>query len=239
MMRLDRFLAETTSLTRSQAVRTIRDGQITVNGVVVRKPEQKLDENRDRVCLGGVLCRWQKHRVYMLNKPLGVITASRDANQRTVLDLFPLEIRKKGIFPVGRLDKDTGGLLLLTDDGELAHRILSPKSGIDKVYEAKVDGLLSEEDCRRFAEGLVLADGTRCLPAELKILEDDRCLVTVREGKYHQVRRMLAAVGKPVVSLFRLSVGPLKLEPGLGSGEYRELSSEELCILFNAIGMEK
>ena len=239
MMRLDRFLAETTALTRSQAVRAVRDGQVSLNGSVVRQPERKLDERLDRVCLAGVSCRWQERRVYMLDKPLGVITASRDTKQQTVLDLFPAEVRKKGIFPVGRLDKDTSGLLLLTDDGELAHRLLSPKSGIDKVYEATVDGRLEEEDIRCFAEGLLLADGIRCLPAGLRILGETRCLVTVREGKYHQVRRMLAAVGKPVITLRRLSVGPLKMDDELGSGGYRELTDEELCILFNAIGLGK
>ena len=239
MMRLDRFVAETAGLTRSQAGKAIRSGEVAVNGVPVRKPDHKIDELRENVTVSGQRCEYHRFCYYLLDKPTGVITASSDRKQRTVLDLFPEEIRKQGIFPVGRLDKDTSGLLLLTNDGEFAHRVISPKSGINKIYHARVDGTLSPADAERFREGLLLGDGTRCLPAELEILNDSECLVTVQEGKYHQVRRMLAAVGKPVVTLRRLSIGPLELDSGLGEGRYRNLSEDELCIMIKALHMEK
>ncbi len=239
MMRLDRFLTDTTELSRSQAVKTIRAGGVTVNGTPVRSPEYKIDELSAEVCCGGKQCRYQKNYYYMLDKPIGVITASRDPRQMTVLDLFPREIQKHGIFPVGRLDKDTSGLLLLTNDGTFAHRIISPKSGIEKVYAATVSGTLEEKDTIRFREGMELEDGTRCLPAVLEIIRENECRVTVQEGKYHQVRRMLAAVGKPVLALRRLSIGELKLDPTLCQGNFRELNEDELCIMFNAIHMEK
>ena len=140
---------------------------------------------------------------------------------------------------MGRLDKDTSGLLLLTNDGEFAHRVISPRYAVSKVYHAMVEQPLEPMDPERFQSGLILADGTKCLPAELEIRGERDCLVTVQEGKYHQVRRMLAAVGKPVVTLRRLSVGPLQVEPGPGIGRYRELTEEELCIMFKMLGMEK
>ena len=239
MMRLDRFVAETSGLTRSQAVKMIRAGTVLVNGVPVRKPDLKIDESRETVTVSGQKCEYRRYRYYLLDKPTGVITATNDRKQETVLDLFPREIQRQGIFPVGRLDKDTSGLLLLTNDGEYAHRIISPKSGIEKVYYARVTGELSPQDAERFRAGLVLEDGTRCLPAELEIRGVSECLVTVMEGKYHQVRRMLAAVGKPVLTLRRLSIGPLHLDPALQTGQYRELTEGELCIMFKALHMEK
>ncbi|MCR5136398.1 MAG: rRNA pseudouridine synthase [Oscillospiraceae bacterium] len=239
MIRLDKYIADSGSLTRSQASKAIRDGRVAVNGTVVRRPEQKVDETRDSVLLDAVPVRYEAFHFYMLDKPAGILTASRDRTQKTVLDLFPPEIRKHGIFPVGRLDKETTGLLLLTDDGDTAHRILAPKSDISKVYEARVDGILTEEDMMRFREGLVLGDGTRCLPAGLKILDGNRALVTVREGKYHQVRRMLASVGKPVLELRRLSVGGLSLDPGSEPGRFRALDEEDLCKLFMTVPLEK
>ena len=206
---------------------------------MLRKPERKIDEAAAAVSLNGMPCVWRQFRYYLLDKPAGLITASRDRTRETVLDLFPPEIRKTDIAPVGRLDKDTSGLLLLTNDGEFAHRVISPKYEVPKVYRATVERPLDPEDPGRFRSGLVLADGTECLPADLELLGACDCLVTVREGKYHQVRRMLAAVGKPVLTLRRLSVGPLQVEPGPGTGRYRELTEEELCIMFKMLGMEK
>ena len=239
MIRLDKYIAEAAGLTRSEAGRAIRSGAVAVNGSVVRKPEQKIDETAAAVTLNGVACAWRRFRYYLLDKPTGLITASRDKRQETVLDLFPPEIRRLDIAPVGRLDKDTSGLLLLTNDGEFAHRVISPKYAVEKVYRATVERPLDPMDPGRFREGLVLGDGTRCLPAGLELLGDCDCLVTVQEGKYHQVRRMLAAVGKPVLSLRRLSVGPLQVEPGPGAGHWRELTEEELCIMFKLLGLEK
>ncbi len=239
MIRLDKYLADASGITRSEAGREIRSGSVTVNAAVVRRPEQKIDEAADSVCRNGIPCIYRRFLYYLLDKPTGLITASVDKRQETVLDLFPPEIRRKGIAPVGRLDKDTSGLLLLTNDGEFAHRVISPKYGVQKVYRATVNGSLSREDQERFRKGLILADGTECLPAVLEILGTSECLVTVQEGKYHQVRRMLAAVGKPVLTLRRISVGPLQIESGPGEGKFRELTEKELCIMFKLLHMEK
>ena len=198
-MRLDRLVSEGSALTRSQAAKAIRGGTVTVNGVPVCRPEQRVDENTDRICLGGKPVCYQRFHYYLMDKPLGLITASRDREAGTVLDLLPAEVKKQGVFPVGRLDKDTSGLLLLTDDGDFAHRVISPGSHVNKIYLAEVEGTLLPETVLRFREGIVLKDGTECLPAKLEILRERTCLVTVQEGKYHQVRRMLAAAGNPVV----------------------------------------
>ena len=226
-MRLDRLITAAGGMSRSLAGKAIRAGRVTVNGSAALRPEQKVEENLDLIELDGRPLEYRSRRYYLLDKPLGVITAARDPKQPTVLDLFPPEIRRQGIEPVGRLDKDTSGLLLLTNDGDFAHRVISPKSGVWKVYEAVVDGILTAEDVRLFAEGLRLGDGTLCLPAGLRILTPERGLVTVREGKYHQVRRMLAAVGKPVLELRRLSVGGLSLPPDSEPGTWRELDETE------------
>ena len=239
MIRLDKYIADAAGLTRSEASRAIRPGMAAVNGTVIRKPEQKIEEATAAVTLNGSPCVYRRFRYYLMDKPVGLITASKDRAQRTVLDLFPPELRKLDIAPIGRLDKDTGGLLLLTNDGEFAHRIISPKYAVPKVYQATVEHPFELEDPERFRNGLVLADGTKCLPAGLEILSEFECLVTVREGKYHQVRRMLASVGKPVLTLRRLSVGPLRVDPGPGAGQYRDLTEGELCIMFKLLGMEK
>lgn len=233
MMRLDRLITAAAGLSRSQAGKAIRAGRVSVNGVTAEKPEQRVLEDTDSVLLDGKALCFQARHYYLLDKPTGVITAARDPKQKTVLDLFPPEVRKQGVFPVGRLDKDTSGLLLLTDDGDFAHRVISPKSGVLKVYEALVEGQLTQEDVKVFADGICLKDGTQCLPAKLEPLASDRCLVTVQEGKYHQVRRMLAAVGKPVLMLRRLSVGALSLEKGSVQGTWRQLSEEEAAHVFD------
>ena len=249
-MRLDRFLASCTSLTRSQAVKAVREGRVQVDGHVVKSPDEKLDENLAAVTLDGSRCLYEQYQYYLLDKPAGILTARRDSSRETVLDLFPPEIRRRGIAPVGRLDKETSGLLLLTDDGDFAHRVLSPRSGIEKLYEAVVEGLPDAVAVRLFEEGLTLADGTRCLPAGLEILGPavppadvpevrpspgtyTRVRVKVCEGKYHQVRRMLAAVGCPVVQLRRLRVGGLCLPEDSVPGTWRKLDEIDLCNLFN------
>ena len=238
MIRLDKLIAYAAGLTRSQAGKAIRSGSVKVNGSILQKPEQKIDENACSVSLNGETIHFKRYRYFLLNKPTGVITASIDGSQKTVLDLFPHELRKLRLFPVGRLDKDTSGLLLVTNNGEFAHRLISPKSEIDKIYRATVSGSLTDADMMQFRSGLILADGTHCLPAGLTILGESECLVTIREGKYHQVRRMLAAVGKPVLTLQRVSIGPLDISSAPGEGHYRELTDEELCIMFNILHME-
>ena len=227
--RLDRILSELGVATRSELRQIIRSGRVRVDGAAVTQPETRLDTASHEITLDGVRLDCRRLRYYMLDKPVGVLSVTEDRSRQTVLDLFPPELRRQGLFPVGRLDRDTSGLLLLTNDGDFAHRVISPRSGVEKRYAAEVEGETDEADVRAFAAGLVLADGTRCLPAKLEPAGPGRCYVTVTEGKYHQVRRMLAARGKPVLGLRRLSVGALELDPALGPGGLRELTERDLC----------
>ena len=233
MLRLDKFLSERGVASRKELKEIIRSGRVCVDGVPQCRPEAKIDPERSVILVDGKQISSRRSHSYMLHKPLGVVTATEDRSERTVLDLLPPELKRLGLFPVGRLDKDTSGLLILTNDGDFAHRVISPKSTVEKCYSARVEGVLDEEDCRAFLEGITLKDGTRCLPAKLEILEKDRCLVRVIEGKYHQVRRMLASRGKPVLTLHRLSIGALTLDDSLAPGEWRELSEEDLCRVFS------
>ena len=239
LMRLDKFIAAAEPLSRAEVKQLLRQGRVAVDGAVVTRGETKLDPETARVCLDGRDLAWAAHHYYMMNKPAGVLSATEDGAGKTVLDLMGEAERRFGLFPAGRLDKDAEGLLILTDDGDFCHRLISPKSGVEKTYYAETAAPVPAAAPAAFATGLTLADGTRCLPAKLEILGENRARVSVCEGKYHQVRRMLAAVGKPVKTLRRISVGPLQLEPGPEEGCYRELTDEELCILFNMLGMEK
>ena len=229
LMRLDRALAELGVASRSELRRIIRSGRVSVDGRAVTEPETRIDPSACVLCLDGAPLCYRRFRTFMMDKPAGVLSVTEDRRQATVLELLPLELKRLGLFPVGRLDKDTSGLLLLTNDGELAHRVISPKSGIRKRYRAEVEGVPDEADARAFEAGLLLADGTRCLPARLEITGGSVCYVTVMEGKYHQVKRMLAARGKPVTALRRLSVGALEVDESLGSGGIRELFEADLC----------
>ena len=237
-MRLDKFLAELNVGTRSQVKDLIRKKLVTVNGAPVTKPEHSIDPETDQVCLQGKPLIYSQFQYFLLNKPGGVVSATRDKLSETVLSLLPND-HKKDLFPVGRLDKDTSGLLLLTNDGDFAHRVISPKSAVEKCYSARVDGEVDEEDVKAFREGLTLRDGTCCLPAILEPLEHGACRVRVKEGKYHQVRRMLASRGKPVLELRRLSVGALLLDEQLGPGGWKELDQEALCRVFSPDPMGK
>ena len=232
LARLDKLLADMGVATRSELRQMIKSGRVTVDGAVVTAPERKLEGERRAICLDGQPLRYSARSYYMMDKPSGVLTATEDRRQKTVMDLLDRERRRMGLFPVGRLDRDTSGLLLLTNDGDFAHRVISPKSEVEKLYHAKVQGIPDAEDAAAFRQGLVLGDGTRCLPAGLEPLGGDECLVTVMEGKYHQVKRMLASRGKKVTELRRLAIGGLRLDPKLGPGGYRELTEEELCIVF-------
>ncbi len=232
LIRLDKYLGDLGTAPRRELKRIIRAGRVRVDGVAVTAPETKLDPFSAVVTLDGERLVWAEHHYYMMNKPAGVLTATEDRRQKTVLDLLPEELRRMGLFPVGRLDRDTRGLLLLTDDGDFAHRVISPKFAVEKLYDASVEGTPDESDAAAFAEGLVLGDGTRCRPARLEILGEGRCLVAVTEGKYHQVKRMLAARGKPVTALKRLSIGALRLPEGLPEGAVAELGEEDLCRVF-------
>lgn len=233
MLRLDKYLADTGAAARREAKRLIRTGHVTVDGTVVTDPDCKLAPETAAVTLDGKPLCYARFRYYMMHKPAGVLTATEDRAQPTVLDLLPPALRKRGLVPAGRLDKDTTGLLLLTDDGDYVHRVISPKSRVAKVYLAETEGLPSGADVRRFAAGLTLGDGTRCLPAVLECLpEQGLCRVTVTEGKYHMVKRMLAACGTPVVHLHRLSIGALRLDTALPPGGVRELTPEEAQKVF-------
>lgn len=232
-MRLDKLLAHLNCGSRKEVQAMIRAGRVQVNGAVERDPAAKVDSDTAQVILDGQTQHYQAQRYYMLHKPAGVITASRDARHATVLELFPEEMRR-GLFAVGRLDKDTEGLLIVTDDGALSHALMSPTRHVYKVYEAVVEGELLPDAEARFAKGLTLRDGTVCLPARLERLPDDavqRVRVTLREGKYHQVKRMIAAVGGVVVQLRRVQLGGLRLDSGLAAGEFRALTDEELTLL--------
>lgn len=228
MERLDKLLAGTGRWSRKEVKELVRQGRVLTEGTPVARVEDKYPETA-RFTVDGeeVLCT--QFTYVLLHKPGGVLTATEDRRQKTVLDLLPDHLRRIGLAPVGRLDKDTEGLLLLTNDGGLAHRLLSPKYHVDKVYYARVDGVLSQADAEAFAGGMTLGDGLECLPAGLEILEEGRaCLVTLREGKFHQVKRMLAARGAPVTYLKRLSMGTLALGEQLKPGQWRQLTGEEV-----------
>ena len=229
-MRLDKYLTEMGIGSRSEVKQGIRKGFVKVNGMPAARPELKVTEE-DEVTWKGTPVIFVEYEYIMLNKPAGVISATEDARERTVLDLIK-NCSRKDLFPVGRLDKDTEGLLLLTNDGDMAHRLLSPKHHVSKIYYAKVDGVMTERDIRLFKEGLKVDDSLTALPANLTILKTDEnsseIQLEIYEGKFHQVKRMVHAVGKEVVYLKRLSMGSLLLDETLEPGAYRPLTSAEV-----------
>lgn len=235
MMRLDKFLCETGFGTRSQVKELLKKGLVTVNGVAAKKPEQKIDEHKDQITCQGKTASYEKYVYYMLHKPAGVVSATEDKREKTVLDLLKSEDRRDGIFPVGRLDKDTEGFLLLTDDGDLAHRLLSPRKHVDKTYYAKIAGSVTEAHIERFREGLDIGDEKKTLPAMLEILasktETSEIRITIHEGRFHQVKRMFEAVGCKVTYLKRLSMGAVALDETLAPGDYRPLNEKERELL--------
>lgn len=237
MERLDKLLAGTGKWSRREVKALVRQGLVRVDGRLAASAEDKLDPAAAIITVAGETIALHRFTYVMLHKPAGVLTATEDRKQPTVLDLLPPELRRIGLAPVGRLDKDTEGLLLLTNDGELAHRLLSPKYHVDKRYLARVDGELSAADMEAFARGMTLGDGLECLPAGLEVLPDRVCIVTLREGKFHQVKRMLAARGAPVLYLKRLSMGPLTLDDSLAAGAYRLLRAEEILALYRVCGL--
>lgn len=227
MERLDKLLAGTGRWSRKEVKELVRTGRVKVNGQKPAKADEKFSPDAE-IFVDGERIICEGFLYLMLHKPAGYLSATEDPRQQTVLDLLPEHLRRVGLFPAGRLDKDTEGLLLLTNDGVLAHELLSPKKHVDKTYFVRVDGALNEEDTAAFAAGMTLADGYTCLSAGLERLENpDEAIVTLREGKYHQIKRMLAARGKPVIYLKRLTMGPLKLDENLVLGQWRELTGEE------------
>lgn len=233
-MRLDKFLTEVGLGSRTEVKALLKKKLITVNGQVITSPKEQVDELADQVSYQGEPLLYEDLVYYLLNKPAGVISATEDSKQRTVLDLLDDTARHKQVFPVGRLDKDTTGLLLLTNNGQLAHALLSPKKHVDKTYEADVDGLMDEADVAAFAAGITLSDH-QCLPAVLELLDmaeqTSRVRITIREGKFHQVKRMVASRGKTVTRLKRISMGPLNLPDDLPEGAYRRLTADEVTAL--------
>jgi len=231
-MRLDKCLADCGLGTRSEVKSLLKAKRITVNGKVVTNGKVQVNPETDEILFDGEKIQYEEFVYIMMNKPKGVVSATEDNLHKTVLDLINPLYFKKGVFPVGRLDIDTHGLLLLTNDGELAHRLLSPKKHVTKIYQARVEGVMTEEDAVAFEKGIVLSDGTECMPARLDILSttQDESIVQIhlKEGKFHQVKRMVKACGKTVVDLQRLTMGPLKFDESLALGESRPLTEEEL-----------
>ena len=235
-MRLDRWLATLSVGSRSEVKQWIRGGQAAVNGRIILDPALSFETEQDRLALNGKELDGRVVRHVMLYKPAGILTAARDARQPTVMDLLPPVYRSIGCMPVGRLDKDTTGLLLLTCDGELNHRLLSPARHVEKRYRALVEGTLEEKDVEAFTAGMDLGDFT-AQPAKLTILGPSLAEVIIAEGKFHQVKRMFAAVGHEVLELHRCAFGPLELDPVLQEGRWRELTAEEEKALREAAGM--
>ena len=227
MKRLDKILSDAGVDGRRALKDLIKSGRVAVNGMPAKKADEKFDETSVTITVDGEEIDLHTMVYYMLYKPDGVVSATDDSQEKTVLDLLPEQICRKGVFPVGRLDKDTTGILLLTNDGDYAHKIISPKSHVEKRYMAVTDGIADQSDVAAFASGIELRDGTKCLPAKLEITGTEICYVTVEEGKYHQVKRMLASRQKPVERLHRCSIGGLLLDEKLAPGEYRALTVDE------------
>ena len=234
--RLDKIIASTGKFSRREVKALVRQGLVLVDGRLATSAEEKVDPGMAEIVVNGESLTYRQYTWVMLNKPAGYLSATEDGWGKTVLDLLPEELRRRNLFPVGRLDKGTEGLLLLTNEGGLAHDLLSPRHHVDKVYYTRLTGRLTEEDCRAFAAGMVLDDGLVCQRAGLEILaagEESEAYVTLREGKFHQVKRMLAQRGKPVQYLERVRMGNLTLDPELARGSYRFLTDDEINGLRN------
>ena len=232
-IRLDKWISSGAVLTRSESRKMIRAGRVTVDGQVCKKPEQKLDQAKARVLLDGKAVICEDFLYLMMNKPAGFVSASKDSREKTVLSL--VDRPPRGLFPVGRLDKDTEGLLLLTNDGPLAHELLAPGRHVDKTYYARLDGPVGEKEKEAFRHGLDIGDEKPTLPSRLEIGEKaEEVWITIQEGRFHQVKRMAKAVGRTVVYLRRISMGPLILDENLKPGQYRRLTQEELAMLGRA-----
>lgn len=233
-MRLDKLIAQMQIGTRSQVKDYIRNGKFTVNDQVIKKPEYKVNELEDRICFMGQALCFQKFVYYMLHKPSGVVTATKDSRDKTVMD-FMQDAAGKDLFPVGRLDKDTEGLLLITNDGALSHRLLSPKKHVEKTYYAECEGILTAEDISKLEQGVDIGDEKPTLPAQVRIIKHSDTSysleLSITEGRFHQVKRMIGAVGGKVTYLKRISFGGLLLDESLEKGAWRALRQEEIALL--------
>lgn len=238
MIRLDKFLSEMSGWTRSEVKKIVRTGSVTVDGNEVKKPETKIDEKLSIVRVDGRQIKYNKYEYYMLNKPKGFVSATTDREHKTVVDIISSS-EKKDLFPVGRLDIDTEGLLLITNDGELAHRLLAPKNHVEKTYYVEVSGILDDADVDAVEEGLDIGEEKKTIPAKMEILKTDiqnnisSCYLTIHEGKFHQVKRMMKKLGKTVTYLKRVSMGSLILDSKLKKGNYRKLTEQEIIELKN------
>ncbi len=232
-MRLDKFICDNSGFSRSQIKKLIQKGGVSVNSVPVRICDLKIDPEKDAVSVLGKDIIYTKFVYLMLYKPEGYVSATEDRREKTVLDLIDEEFSHRDIFPAGRLDKDTVGFVLLTDDGDFAHKILSPKNHVPKTYIAKTDKPCDDEVVQIFNEGAKLSDGTVCLKADLRFLNDEKtlCEVVICEGMYHQIKRMFASCGRTVISLERVKMGALCLDQKLARGEYREITPDELNLI--------
>lgn len=232
MDRLDKILVSQNVCARKEASKLIRQGLVRVDGEVIKKPDFKLDPEKSSVEVRGQALNFRKNIYLMMNKPAGVVSATEDNLSETVIDLVPAEFKRPGLFPAGRLDKDTVGLIILTDDGEFAHKILSPRKHIYKRYYARLDKTPDESAVKAFGNGIKLDDGTVCLPAKLELTGENSAFVEICEGKFHQVKKMFAACSLKVVYLRRVAVGGLTLDENLREGECRELSKDEKNVIF-------
>ncbi|MBC1355448.1 rRNA pseudouridine synthase [Listeria welshimeri] len=232
-MRLDKLLSHTGFGSRKEVKPLLKSGAVVVNGTIQKDSKTQVKPDKDEITVHGTPVVYQEFVYFMLHKPQNVVSATEDNVSETVIDLLAQEDTLTNPFPVGRLDKDTEGLLIITNDGTLAHNLLSPKKHIDKTYYAKIDGEVLLEDVKAFAEGIVLDDGYICKPARLEIINPNEIKVTIQEGKFHQVKRMFAARGKTVSYLKRISMGQLQLDESLELGKYRPLTETELAILQN------
>ncbi|WP_302653133.1 pseudouridine synthase [uncultured Clostridium sp.] len=235
MERIDKILSNLGYGTRKDLKKIVKNGMVQVNGITIKDSAMKVDPEKDKIVINGEEILYREFIYLMMNKPAGVISATFDNKDETVIDLLEVEHQVFEPFPVGRLDKDTVGLLLLTNDGDLNHRLISPKWKVDKVYFAKIDQKVTQEDIEKFKHGITLDDGYRCKEAILEIQkaseEGSEIVLTIQEGKFHQVKRMFEAVGKKVTYLKRIEFGTLPLDEDLEEGEYRELTEEEIAIL--------
>lgn len=229
--RLDKLLSNQSTWSRREVRSLVWKGRVKVDGLPVTDPKQRIDWETSQIEVDGKPMRLRAYLYLMMNKPAGVVSASRDGRYPTVVDLVPDSLKRKGMFPAGRLDKNTTGLVVITDDGALAHRILSPKNHVPKVYLARLDRPVTQEMAEGFSAGVPLADGEVCLPAQLAQVEESLAQVTLREGMYHQIKRMFACYGATVLELRRISMGGLSLDEALAPGECRELTPDEVVLL--------
>lgn len=230
MIRIDKYLCDNAGLSRSEAKKAVLSSKVTINNIPVKRCEAKLLEGTDTVTLNGNPIIYEKYSYYMLNKPSGHVSANSDSREKTVIELFSSE-KKKNLACVGRLDKDTTGLLLVTNDGELIHKLISPRKNVFKDYLVTIVKPLTVEDIKALEEGVDINDPTLTKPAKVRVIDDNNIILSITEGRFHQVKRMLIAVGNAVVKLKRISEGPLKLDDSLSEGQYRKLTPDEIDML--------